>query len=91
MQHYLLALIAVPLLAACTSVPEQPAMCDAAPAQSHLGKPYSEALGKQLQELTGATILRAVHEGDPVTEDYRPERLTVVWNDDGKIIKMSCG
>ncbi len=66
-------------------------MCDAAPAQSRLGEPYSEELGKQLQELTGAAILRAVHEGDPFTEDYRPERLTVVWNDDGEIIKMSCG
>lgn len=91
MRRYLLALTALPLISACTSVPERPAMCDAAPAQSHLGEPYSEELGKQLQGLTGAAILRAVHEGDPVTEDYRPERLTVVWNDDGEIIKMSCG
>ncbi|WP_161981532.1 I78 family peptidase inhibitor [Aurantiacibacter suaedae] len=72
-------------------MPEQPAMCDAAPAQSHLGEPYTEALGQQLQELTGATILRTVHEGDPVTMDFRPERLTVVWNDARKIVKATCG
>ena len=91
MRSYFLPLIALPLMAACTSVPAQPAMCDAAPAQSRLGEPYTEAMGAQLQELTGATILRAVHEGDPVTMDFRPERLTVVWNDERQIVKVSCG
>ena len=84
-------MLALPLIAACTSVPEQPDMCDAGPAQSQLGETYTEALGQQLQELTGATILRAVHEGDPVTMDFRPERLTVFWNDAGQVVKISCG
>ena len=91
MRASILPLIALPLMAACTSVPQQPAMCDAAPAQERVGETYSEALGQQLQELTGATILRAVREGDPVTMDFRPERLTVVWNDEGEIVKISCG
>ena len=84
-------MLALPLIAACTSIPEQSDMCDAGPAQSQLGETYTEALGQQLQELTGATILRAVHEGDPVTMDFRPERLTVVWNDAGQVVKISCG
>ena len=91
MRSHILPLLALSLTAACTSVPEEPAMCDAAPAQSRLGQPYTEALGAQLQRLTGATILRAVHEGDPVTMDFRPERLTVVWNDAREIVKISCG
>ncbi len=91
MRSHLSSILALSLLAACTSVPEQPDTCNAAPAQSQLGETYTEALGQKLQELTGATILRAVHEGDPVTMDFRPERLTVVWNDAGQVVKISCG
>ena len=91
MRSHLAPLLSLTMLAACSTVPEQPAMCDAAPAQSQLGETYTEALGQQLQELTGSTILRAVHEGDPVTMDFRPERLTVVWNDAGQVVKISCG
>ncbi|RIV90347.1 hypothetical protein D2V17_04525 [Aurantiacibacter xanthus] len=91
MRAHTLTLVALPLLAACTSVPEQPGQCDAAPAQSLLGEPYTEALGAKVQELTGSTILRPVHEGDPVTEDYRLDRVTVVWNDGRKVVKISCG
>ena len=91
MRSLILPLLALPMLAACTSVPDQPAQCDAAPAQSQLGETYTDGLGAKVQELTGATILRAVHEGDPVTMDFRPERVTVSWNDERKVVRISCG
>ena len=81
----------LPLLAACTAVPEETAGCDAGPAQSRLGQTYTEALGEELRSLTGAAILRAHHMGDPVTMDFRPDRLDVSWDDSRRIVRIACG
>ena len=83
--------LSLPLLAACSTLSEAPAQCDAGPAQARLGEPYSEALGQELLGITGAKVLRAVGENDPVTMDYREDRLTVAWNDSRRIIRITCG
>ena len=43
-------------------------------------------------QLTGATIVRQVKPGDPVTMDFRQERVTIETDaTTGKIIRAYCG
>ncbi|MFB0613835.1 I78 family peptidase inhibitor [Aurantiacibacter poecillastricola] len=87
-------------LAACaTATPEagnppmqEPASeCDVQPAQVLIGERATEALGTQLLELTGARTLRWVPPRTAVTMDFRPDRLTVHYDDDRVIERISCG
>lgn len=65
--------------------------CDAAPAQSHLGHKASGEAGSKLLEITGARTLRWVPPRTAVTMDYRPDRLTVSYDDNYTITRISCG
>ena len=90
-------------LAACVSAPEvtppppyQGASNDAAgpcradPAQRLLGAKASADVGDQLLDLTGATTLRWVPPRTAVTMDFRADRLTVSYDDDMTITRISC-
>lgn len=86
-------------LAACsTQTPpaaEMPAMpegtCKAEPAQGLAGQKASAATGAELLRLTGARTLRWVPPRSAVTMDYRADRLTVGYDDDYTINRISCG
>ena len=69
--------------------PEQ--LCDAAQAQEHIGHVASSASGAVLLQITGARQLRWVPPRTAVTMDYRPDRLTVSYDDDLVIERISCG
>jgi hypothetical protein len=46
----------------------------------------------EAKQLTGATIVRQVRPGDPVTMDFRQERVTIETDEKtGKIVRASCG
>lgn len=87
--------------AACTTTgtgdpvpqtPGQPApACDAAALQAHIGHKASEKSGAVLLELSGARTLRWVPPRTAVTMDYRPDRLTVSYDDNYVIERISCG
>jgi hypothetical protein len=88
------------LLAGCVTaaevgepVPAPPTeqTCDAAPAQEHLGHKASAASGAVLLRITGALTLRWVPPRTAVTMDYRPDRLTVSYDDNMVIERISCG
>ncbi|MCB2065916.1 MAG: hypothetical protein KDE15_04655 [Erythrobacter sp.] len=93
--------LALPLLAACaTTAPEGEAMppardmggpCDASGVQDHLGHRASAESGATLMRLTGATTLRWVPPRTAVTMDFRPDRLTVTYDDNYVIEQISCG
>ena len=99
MRLQLVALFAVVGLSACTqgTPPPQdlPAMpqgtCDAAQVQSHIGHKASAASGAEFLRLTGARTLRWVPPRSAVTMDYRADRLTVSYDDDYTIVRISCG
>lgn len=43
-------------------------------------------------QLTGATIVRQIKPGNPVTMDFRQERVTIETDEKtGKIVRASCG
>lgn len=65
--------------------------CDASAVQDHLGHRASAEAGATLLRLTGARILRWVPPRTAVTMDFRPDRLTVSYNDDMIIERITCG
>lgn len=90
------ALLPVLLLAACASQPAPPApplamACDAAPAQRFVGQPATAANVEAARQAAGARTVRSLKPGQPMTMDYRGDRLNVLQDAAGKIDKISCG
>lgn len=47
---------------------------------------------QQAMQMTGATLVRQVAPGQPVTMDYREDRVTIETDPaTGKIVRASCG
>lgn len=65
--------------------------CDAELAQGMIGARATSAAGAELLELTGAATLRWVPPRTAVTMDFRPDRLTVTYDDDMIIERITCG
>lgn len=65
--------------------------CDADTAQALLGQAATSAVGAELLTMTGARQLRWVPPRTVVTADYRPDRLTVSYDDDMTIERIGCG
>jgi hypothetical protein len=66
-------------------------VCDASGLQDHIGHKASAKSGAILLELSGARHLRWVPPRTAVTMDYRQDRLTVGYDDDMVITRISCG
>lgn len=89
------------LVAACAAGPSpsqepQPSprpveQCDADGVQEHVGDLATAELGAQLMADTGARVLRWVPPRTAVTMDYRMDRLTVSYDDDMIVTRISCG
>lgn len=85
-------------LAACATAPAAPpepaapedAECDREAGQSFVGQKADTATGEQLLAATGARQLRWVPPRTAVTMDFRPDRLTVSYDDDMVITQVSC-
>lgn len=101
MQRMILPLAPLCLLAACSTVSAQDegelrvrepeGQCDASGVQDHVGHRATAEAGRILLELTGARTLRWVPPRTAVTMDYRPDRLTVSYDDDMIIERITCG
>lgn len=97
----LLILLFVPAMTACASpkpAEQQPVtrkpverLCDASQLQEHIGHIASANSGAILLKLSGARVLRWVPPRTAVTMDYRPDRLTVSYDDNYVIERISCG
>ncbi|MFD2236423.1 I78 family peptidase inhibitor [Aureimonas populi] len=88
------AMAALLALAGCTATaqPETPApgLCNPEAAERMAGQ--ARVSDAQALRLTGATTVRQIAPGQPVTEDYRPERVTVATDPaTGRIVSASCG
>lgn len=93
-----MALMAV-VLSGCTATGAPPqatpslssTACDAGPAQGRIGQTATADLGATLLRITGARVLRWVAPGMAVTMDFRPDRLTVAYDDKSVVTRISCG
>jgi hypothetical protein len=65
--------------------------CNAANAKRLVGRLRSDAAGAEARRLTGAAALRWVPMGAMVTMDYRPDRLNLHLDKDGRILSLACG
>ncbi|MFC3716253.1 I78 family peptidase inhibitor [Luteimonas soli] len=66
--------------------------CNADAAQSYIGQDASEATVAQAKAAAGATgALRVIKPGQPVTMDFRADRLNVEVDDGNAIVRISCG
>lgn len=85
-------LIALALLGGCTMQPgaQRPpatgARCGAADLESLVGQPETV-----LATMRFGTVVRVIHPGEAVTEDYSPARLNIEIDGAGRIAGLSCG
>jgi hypothetical protein len=86
----LFAAVPLILLAACVppppaTPPEDADLCKAQALQGLVGQPQSV-----LQSMLLPAGSRVIGPSDPVTMDFRPERLNVEIGADGRIAKVGC-
>lgn len=97
-----LAIAALALASGCsTSTPQAPASpaapaveagrCSSEAAQFAVGQQASQALLEQAKVRSGSLMARILGPHDPVTMDYRSERLNLNADDSGKIVRANCG
>lgn len=88
------------LLGGCTTVaPDDGGMaarpadgpCDASGVQGMVGQTASAEIGARLLAETGATTLRWGPPRSAMTMDFRPDRLTVSYDDAMMIDRITCG
>lgn len=80
------------LLAACsTTTQEAPraSVCRPDAAAKLAGHPAPD--DAQVEEQTGANLVRRIAPGDPVTHDYRENRITLAIDPAGKVVQAVCG
>ena len=94
------ALLATLALSACASAPppatiplhgEGPYTCRGDELGRFVGQPATQALGAEMQRVSGARTLQWVGHGMMVTMDYSPERLRVFLTADNRVERASCG
>ena len=71
-----------------TRAPE--GQCDREAARAFIGRKATAELGEEMLAATGARTLRWVPPRTAVTMDFRPDRLTVSYDDDMVITRASC-
>lgn len=65
-------------------------LCDQKAAQSLVGK--VKPTDAEAMRVSGATIVRQVVPGQPVTEDYRENRVTIETDPTtGRVVRAMCG
>jgi len=67
------------------------AACNAGRIGAAVGHVLDDAMGEKLRQDAGARTIRVIHPGQPVTMDYRQDRLNVEVDADGRIIRVNCG
>ncbi|MDF0488546.1 I78 family peptidase inhibitor [Sphingomonas sp. H39-1-10] len=85
--------IAPALLAACAPVAHgdspAPRQCRSEAAASLVGHIAPD--DAQVRRRTGASTIRRIAPGDMVTQDFRPDRVTLTIAPDGKVVDARCG
>jgi len=66
-------------------------MCNAAPAQYHIGHDATQSMGEAILKDAGARSLRWGPPNAAWTMDYRQDRVNVRYDERMKIIEITCG
>ena len=68
-----------------------PMLCNAAPAQYHIGHDATQAMGTAILKDSGARTLRWGAPNSAWTMDLREDRVNVRYDDAMKILEITCG
>lgn len=71
--------------------PPVPMKCDAAPAQSYVGRDATQSVGETIVAASGARSMRWGPPNAAWTMDYREDRVNVRYDAKMKIIEITCG
>ena len=71
--------------------PPVPMVCDAASAQSHVGREASQSRGEAVLKDSGARSLRWGPPNAAWTMDYREDRVNVRYDAKMTIVEITCG
>jgi len=71
--------------------PPVPMVCNAAAAQSYVGRDATQSIGKAIVEDSGARSLRWGPPNSAWTMDYREDRVNVRYDAKMKIVEITCG
>jgi hypothetical protein len=71
--------------------PPVPMVCNAAPAQYHVGHDATQSMGEAILKDAGARTLRWGPPNAAWTMDYRQDRVNVQYDENMKIVKITCG
>jgi len=66
-------------------------LCRAEPGQRFLGQRNSAETGTAVLAATGASSLRWLAPGTIVTTEFAPDRVTVTYDEEFRIMQVSCG
>jgi hypothetical protein len=78
-------------LAACTVVVQPVPTCNASAASFAIGQTATPQMIELARQASGATIVRTLSPGQPITLEYRPDRLNIEINFLRRIVGLSCG
>lgn len=81
-------------LAGCATASTAPATggtCNDTGLSGYVGRPYSPALGSEMQRRSGSRILRVIRYNQVITMEFSAERLTVSLDQQEKIASARCG
>ncbi len=68
----------------------EPGLCDPGAAETLVGR--AAVSDDEARKITGATLVRQIAPGDPVTMDFRQERVTIETDPEtGRILRALCG
>src|SRR3954454_25337440 len=87
------------LLAACSTAPAQPLVhgetpghtCAADGLDQFIGQTRSDKVGKEIERVSKAAVLRWAPPNVMLTMDYRADRVTVFLDESNNITKLRCG
>lgn len=79
------------VLGACATPGNRSGFCNANPGQLFVGQKADSAAGLAIRQATGADQLRWGPPRSAMTMDFREGRVTVAYDDDMTITRVSCG
>jgi hypothetical protein len=71
--------------------PPVPMVCNAAPAQYHVGRDATQSMGEAILKDSGARTLRWGPPNAAWTMDLRQDRVNVRYDEKMKIVEITCG
>lgn len=81
------------LLSACVTpaTPPSASACNADAVKPYVGHAATEIAIEDARKAAGAELVRVIKPGEPVTLDFRGERLNLYLDDAGAVARASCG